>query len=97
MRDPMPWIKGFVWDEENVSHIAAHGVTPEEVEEALTNVPVVYRGADGRYLAHGQAESGRLLFAVYAKRSGGRIRVITARDMTESEKRWWRRRTKGRR
>ncbi|MBI2202992.1 MAG: BrnT family toxin [Candidatus Rokubacteria bacterium] len=94
----MPWIKGFVWDEENVSHIAKHDVTPGEVEEALTDVPVVFRGPDGRYLAHGQTGGGRLLFVVYATRPGGRIRVITARDMTESEKRLWRRRrTKGHR
>ncbi len=94
----MSSIRGFVWDEENVSHIADHGVTPEEVEEALTNAPVVLRGRDGLYLAHGQTENGRLLFVVSATRPGGRIRVITARDMTEPEKRLWRRRrAKGRR
>jgi len=94
----MPWIKGFVWDEENVRHIAKHGVTPEEIEEALTGTPVVLRGPDGRYLAHGRTESGRLLFAVYVTRPRGRIRVITARDMTKSEKRLWHRRgAKGRR
>jgi uncharacterized DUF497 family protein len=46
-------IKDFLWDEENESHIAKHGVTPEEVEEALTDVPIVFRGRDGLYLAHG--------------------------------------------
>ena len=94
----MPWIKGFEWDEDNLSHIAQHGVTPEEAEEALTNAPVVLRGRDGRSLAHGQTEDGRLLFAVYVTRPRGRIRVITARNMKESEKRLWRRRrSKGRR
>lgn len=28
----MPWIRGFVWDDENVGHIARHGVSPGEVE-----------------------------------------------------------------
>ena len=92
----MPWIKGFVWDEGNVSHIAKHGVTPDEVEEALSDAPVVFRGRDGRYLAHGRTEGGRLLFVVYATTSRGKIRAITARDMRDSEKRLWRRRTKGR-
>jgi len=64
----MPWIRGFEWDEENLSHIAKHGATPEEVEEALTGAPVVFRGRDGRYLAHGQTERGRLLFVVYVSR-----------------------------
>src|SRR5712691_1636425 len=90
----MPWIKGFVWDEENVRHIVDHGVTPEEVEEALTDPPVVFRGRDDRYLAHGQTQGGRLLFAVYATRPRGTIRVITARDMKKSERRLWRQRTK---
>ena len=93
----MPWIAGFIWDEENLSHIARHHVAPEEVEEALAAAPVVLRSRDERYLGHGQTESGRLLFVVYVRRPRGRIRVITARDMTESEKRWWRRRTRGRR
>ena len=26
-------IRGFVWDDENVAHIARRGVLPEEVEE----------------------------------------------------------------
>ena len=94
----MPWIRGFEWDEENVSHIGKHGVIPEEVEEALTGAAIVFRGRDGRYLAHGQTESGRLLFVVYVTRPRGRIRVITARDMKETERRLWRRRrTKGQR
>ena len=93
----MPWIAGFIWDEENLSHIARHHVAPEEVEEALAAAPVVLRSRDERYLGHGRTEGGRLLFVVYVRRPRGRIRVITSRDMTESEKRWWRRRTAGRR
>ena len=40
----MPWIAGFIWDEENLGHIARHHVAPEEVEEALAAAPVVLRG-----------------------------------------------------
>ena len=39
----MLWIAGFIWDEENLSHIARHHVAPEEVEEALAAAPVVLR------------------------------------------------------
>jgi uncharacterized protein len=91
----MPWIRGFVWDDENVAHIARHGVGPGEVKEVFVGDPLVLRGADERYLAYGQTENDRWLFAVYVRRSGGRIRVLTARDMTEREKRLYHRKRKG--
>ncbi len=47
----MPWIRGFIWDEENVAHIGRHQISPEEVEEALTGDSLILRGPDGRYLA----------------------------------------------
>jgi uncharacterized DUF497 family protein len=90
----MPWIRGFIWDEENVAHISRHQVSPEEVEEVLTGDPVVLRGPDGRYLAYGRTANGRQLFAVYVSRPGGRIRVLTAREMTDKEKRFYRKRRK---
>ena len=92
----MPWIRGFVWDEENVAHVSRHQVSPEEVEEALAGDPVVLRGTDSRFLAYGRTESGRHLFTVYVSRPGGRIRVLTARAMTEKEKSSYRKRRKGR-
>ena len=91
----MLWIRGFVWDDENVAHIARHGVWLGEVEEALVGDPLVLRGADDRYLAYGHTESDRWLFVVYVRRPGGRVRVLTARDMTEREKRLYRRKRKG--
>jgi hypothetical protein len=46
-------------------------VWPGEVEEALVGDPLVLRGADDRYLAYGQTENARWLFAVYVRRPGG--------------------------
>ncbi len=92
----MPWVRGFIWDEENMEHVAQHQVSPEEVEEALTGDPLVLRGPDGRYLAYGKTSSGRHLFAVYVSQARGRVRVLTAREMTEKETRLYRRRRKGR-
>lgn len=68
---------------------------PGEVEEALVGDPLVLRGADDRYLAYGQTENDRWLFAVYVRRPGGRVRVLTARDMTDREKRFARRKRGG--
>lgn len=90
----MARIRGFLWDDDNVAHIARHGVDPEDVEDALTGNPLVFRGPDGRYLAYGKTTTGRLLFVVYAPRRGGRIRVLTARNMTDREKRLYRSRRK---
>lgn len=89
--DPlMPWIRDFIWDDENVAHIGRHQVSTDEVEEALTAHPVILRGPDGRYLAYGRTAAGRRLFAVYVPRPGGKVRILTARDMTEKEKRFYR-------
>jgi len=91
----MPWFRDFRWDDENVAHIAGHGVWPDEVEEMLLGDPLVLRGADDRYLAYGRTENDRWLFAVDVVRPRGRVRVLTARDMTEREKRLARRKRKG--
>lgn len=93
----MPWVRGFIWDEENMEHVAQHQVSPEEVEEALTGDPLVLRGAEGRYLAYGKTTSGRHLFVVYVPRGRGRVRVLTAREMTEKETRLYRTKPKGKR
>jgi uncharacterized DUF497 family protein len=92
----MPWIQGFIWDDENLAHIARHAVSADEVEEALVGEPLVLRGPDGRYLAYGRAEHGRWVFVVYVTRPRGRVRVLTARDMTERERQLYQRKRRGR-
>ena len=87
----MPWLRSFDWDDENVAHIARHDVSSSEVEEMLLSNPVIRRGPDGRYLAYGRTENDRMLFAVYVRRPRGRVRVLTARDMIERERRLYRR------
>ncbi len=63
-------------------HIARHAVLSDDGEEALVGEPLVRRGPDDRDLADGRTEHGRWVFAVYVTRPRGRIRVLTARDMT---------------
>ncbi len=71
-------------------------MSPDEVEEAIIRDPLVLRAADDRYRAYGRTESERWVFSVYVTRPRARIRVLTARDMTESEKRLYRRKRRGR-
>ena len=91
----MPWITGIAWDDENLEHIAGHGVSADEVEEAITGNPLVIRGREDRYLAYGKTADGRLLLVVYGRLGRGAIRPVTARDMTDGEKRLYRRRRGG--
>ncbi len=82
----------FEWDEENIEHILRHNVVPDEVEEACINKPHVRRTADKRYLVYGVTYSGRYLFIVGINKGKEVFRVITARDMTEREKFFYKRR-----
>ena len=89
-------IEEISWDQETVDHISDHLVSPEEVEEVLFNdvdTPLVMRGKEGEYLAYGKTHGGRLLFIVWASKYR-KTKIITARNMTEKEKRFYRRRKK---
>ena len=85
-------IEDFEWDDENVGHIARHNVDPEEVEEVCCLNPLVMRGRENRYLVYGQSEEGRYLLVVGVYLGQGSFRVITARDMTDSERKFYKKR-----
>jgi uncharacterized DUF497 family protein len=48
------------------------------------------RGKEGKYLAYGKTHAGRLLFIVWASKYK-KTKIITARDMAQKEKRFYRR------
>ncbi len=85
-------IEGFEWLDWVVEKIIAkHGVDPAEVEECFVNRPQkVRRVQEGKYQLFGQANSGRYLFVVFVWK-GRYVRVITARDMDNSERTAFRR------
>ncbi len=76
----------FWWDDLNIEHIADHGVEPYEAEEVMDNKPLILRAGKDKYLAYGQTDTGRYLLVVFALKENDRLRVITARDMTQTEK-----------
>lgn len=80
-------IRDFEWDDDNEEHIARHGVTPAEVEEVFFFRFSVRRGRQGRYLVLGRSAEGRHLSVVIEKKGGGWVRVVTARDMSQVERR----------
>jgi len=86
-------IERISWDQETADHISKHSVTPEEVEQVLFNemdAPLIMRGKEGRYLAYGRTNGGRLLFIVWISRFRRTI-IITARDMSNKEKQFYKR------
>jgi uncharacterized DUF497 family protein len=87
-------IEKISWDQETVDHISSHLVSPEEVEEVLFNdvdTPLMMRGKEDKYLAYGKTHGGRLLIIVWAVKYK-KTKIITAREMTEKEKRFYGRR-----
>lgn len=85
----------FDWDDANTEHIARHAVAPEEAEGAVNDPNRVgapaYRAQNGerRQAITGRTEDGRL--TVILTRRDDLMRVVTARDASESERRAYRR------
>jgi uncharacterized DUF497 family protein len=69
-----------------------HNLTAEEVEEAIyDDKPYSIKGVSGSYWVFGHTISGRLIFIVLRRKTGkGCYKVITARDMVEKERRYYR-------
>lgn len=84
-------VSGFDWDDDNISHIERHQFTPEEVEEVFVGGHKIRRARQRLYIALGETFDGRLAFVVFRLQSRGIVRVITARDMDDSERRLYRR------
>lgn len=81
------FIRDLIWDQQNIEHIAAHGVDTDEAEDVCYGSPLIQRTGEGKHSLLGQTAEGRYLFVVVAHKGGGIFRVITARDMNESERR----------
>ncbi len=88
-------IHKLIWPKERVDHIGRHGITPEEVEEVCFDQPLVLRakaeGANPVYYVLGQTAAGRYLFCVVIQFPDGNGYPVTARPMTDKEKRRYRR------
>ena len=84
-------IRQLVWPEDRIDHIAGHGITLEEFEDACFGRALVLRGAsEGEnpvYYVLGQTNAGRYLFCVVIQFPDGRGYPVTARPMTDREKR----------
>ena len=80
---------GFEWDVHNVRHIALHGVSPAEVEDAASRRNVIIPAGPGktekRWKLFGRTAAGRYLVIVFTARRGW-FRTVTAYTMNQSER-----------
>ena len=72
------------WDDENVEHIALHGVAPREVEDICFGLHIGEREDGDRYILSGQTVGGRYLNVVVERTWRGKFRPITAFDRSET-------------
>jgi hypothetical protein len=94
--DPLDRVRactGFQWDAGNSDKSwIKHGVSRAEAEQVFFNQPLAlapdqgHSGTEERYFVLGRTNAGRRLFEAFTIR-GELIRVISARDMSDSERR----------
>lgn len=90
------FITKIVWKDQFVEKLARkHGVSIKEAEEALRSGPHLrkvgkwnVKGEDV-YAAYGQTEAGRYLIVFYIRKPKGVLLPISARDMDESERKYY--------
>lgn len=87
-----------IWKDRFIDKIEAkHGVSTNEVEETLFGNPHVRRAQKGHvrgedlYAAYGQTEVGRHLIVFFIRKEQTAALPISARDMTDSERRYYER------
>jgi uncharacterized protein len=84
----------FRWNEWNRDHIAEHGVAEEETEFVVNHArpPWPEYVGNGKWRVWSPTVAGRLLQVIYVFDADETVYVIHARDLSESDKRRYRRR-----
>ena len=88
----------FVWNSNNVDHLARHGIQPDDAEFIAENAKPPYPKmiGDDKRLVVGQLPDGRYVQVIYvpSRSAPGLVYVMHARPLTDREKRRFRRRTR---
>ena len=92
------FIEEFVWLPNIVDKlISKHRVIPEEVEDVFFNHPRFrfhekgHVQGENMYTAAGQTDGGRYLIVFFIFKSSHNALIISARDMTRSERKYYER------
>ena len=88
----------LIWLDTVIDKLAwKHGIDVYEVENLFENSPRIRfvekgtRKGENVYLAKGQTDGGRYLVCFYINKGGGRALILSARDMTASERKHYER------
>ncbi len=86
-------IAGLIWLEDIVEKLGQkHAVRQDEVRQLFNNGPRFFfverghREGENVYSACGQTDGGRYLLVLFVYTKGRRALIISARDMTDSER-----------
>jgi len=86
-------IEGVIWTEDIVEKLwRKHQVAEAEVEEVLQNRPRFrfvekgHRAGENVYAALGRTDAGRLLIVFFVYKEDAHALIISARDMTPTER-----------
>ena len=89
-------IRGFIWREEIIDKLNwKHSLIPDEVEEVFKRKPTFLRIERGKvegedlYNALGQTASGRYLSVFFVYKRSRQALVVTAREMSRKERRYY--------
>ena len=87
-------INQIIWPVDRIEHISIHDVSPEEFEEVCFGECLILRGrSEGEnpvYYVLGQTLEGRYLLCVVIAFPDGNGYPVTARPMTDKERRRFR-------
>lgn len=85
-------VREIRWTDAAEDHVAAHGVTPDEVEQVVNTRPrLLLTGREGTQYLFGTTSAGRYLLVVLTEAMDGRDFVVAAREMTVAERQAFRR------
>jgi uncharacterized DUF497 family protein len=86
-------LTGLIWFDEIIEKLKRkHKVRQNEVREVLANQPYFrfiekgHRPGENVYAAMGQTDSGRHLIVFFVYKKDGRALILSARDMTDTER-----------
>lgn len=86
----------FVWNDRNIQHVAAHGISAAEAEYLVEQAkpPFPQMIGDGKRLVVGRLRRGDYVQIIYVpvRSTPGAVYVMHARPLSDAEKRRFRRR-----
>lgn len=87
-------IQGIIWLDDVIDKLATkHNVRQNEVSEVFSSQPYFrfvekgHRSGENVYAALGQTKNGRYLIVFFIYKKNGRAIILSARNMTPSERR----------